>query len=96
MLASGIAAAMNTTFMGLMVAIPSIILYSLYKSKTNLIIDEIDEYTLRFTNALSEKSGKTFKYSISAAQLKDSVSLHVTGNNVKVFADDKLVKDINT
>lgn len=96
LLASGIAAAMNTTFMGLMVAIPSIILYSLFKSKTNRIIDEIDEYSLRFINALSEKSSKTTKYSISADQLKGSVSLHVKGHNVKVFADDKLIKEINT
>jgi len=120
LLASGIAAAMNTTFMGLMVAIPSIVLYSIFKSKTQQIIDEIDEHSLRITNTLVERSyettfnrrrktdikphgaaspekpQKTAKYNISASSLKDSVSLHVTGNRIKIFADDKLLKEIET
>ena len=94
LLASGIAAAMNTTFMGLMVAIPSIILYSIFKSKTDQMIDEIDEYSLKFANTLVEKSHKATKYSISASELKGSVSLQVTGSNIKLFADDRLVKNI--
>lgn len=94
MLASGIAAAMNTTFMGLMVAIPSIVLYSLFKSKTRQIIDEIDEHSLVLANALAEKDHETTEFKINASKLKDSVSLQVKGNKIKVFADGELVKEI--
>ncbi len=96
LLASGIATAMNTTFLGLLVAIPAIVLYALFKSKTQQIIDEIDEHSLKFANKLVEKSYMTSKYSISAAQLKESVSMHVTGHKIQLFADNKLVKEVNT
>ncbi len=94
LLAQGIAAAMNTTYLGLLVAIPSIALYTLFKGKTQKIIDQVDEYSLRLVNVLVERSYKTQKYHISAAQLKDGVGLHVTHNNIKVFTDDKLIKEI--
>lgn len=94
LLASGIAAAMNTTFMGLALAIPSIGLYSFFRAKTQRIIDEIDEYSLRILNVLIEKSYRTYKYHISAAQLKEGVGFHVTHNNIKIFTDNKLIKEI--
>lgn len=96
LLASGIATAMNTTFLGLMVAIPAIIIYALLKSKTQQIIDEIDEYSLKIANKLVEKSYKTSKYSINVSQLKESVSMHVTGHKVQLYADKKLIKEVNT
>ncbi|MBD3322617.1 MAG: MotA/TolQ/ExbB proton channel family protein [Chitinivibrionales bacterium] len=96
LLASGIAAAMNTTFTGLMVAIPAIILYALFRAKTQKLIDEIDEHSLRLVNALVEKSYRTHKYHISASQLKEGVGVHVTHNNIKIFTDNKLIKEINT
>jgi biopolymer transport protein ExbB/TolQ len=94
LLASGIAAAMNTTFLGLAIAIPSIALFAFFKSKTQAVIDEIDEYSLRFTNAIIEQTYKTQKYHISASQLKEGVGLHVTANRIKVFTDNKLIKEI--
>lgn len=94
LLASGIAAAMNTTFSGLMIAIPSIVLYALLRSKTQRIIDEVDEYSLRLVNALVEKSYRTHKYHIGVSQLKEGVGLHVTHNNIKIFTDNKLIKEI--
>jgi biopolymer transport protein ExbB/TolQ len=94
LLAQGISAAMNTTFMGLMIAIPSIALYSLFRAKTQRIIDEIDEHSLRVLNVLIEKSYRTYKYHISAAQLKEGVGFHVTHNNIKIFTDNKLIKEI--
>jgi len=59
LLASGIAAAMSTTFMGLLVAIPSIGIYAFLKSKTQMIVDEIDLYALKLSNALlvSQENG---------------------------------------
>ncbi len=95
LLASGISAAMFTTLSGLMVAIPSIVIFSLFKAKTQKIIDEIDEYSLRLVNTLVEKSYKVQKFHISAAQLNEGVGLHVTKSNIKIFTDNKLVKEIN-
>lgn len=95
LLASGIATAMNSTFTGLSVAIASIMVYAFLKSKTQKIIDELDEYSVRVLNALIEKSFKTHKYHISASQLKEGVGLHVTHNNIKIFTDNKLIKEIN-
>ncbi|MDD5675740.1 MAG: MotA/TolQ/ExbB proton channel family protein, partial [Chitinivibrionales bacterium] len=95
LLASGIATAMNSTFCGLSVAISAIVVYAFLKSKTQKIIDELDEYTLRIVNALVEKSFKTHKYHIGAAQLKEGVGVHVTHNNIKIFTDNKLIKELN-
>lgn len=94
LLANGISAAMNTTYLGLLIAIPAIALYTLFRSKTQNIIDQIDEYSLRLVNVLVERSYKTHKFHIAASQLKDGVGLHVTHNNIKIFTDDKLIKEI--
>jgi biopolymer transport protein ExbB len=95
LLANGIATAMNSTFSGLSVAITAIMVYSLLKAKTTRIIDELDEHSLRVMNALVERSFKTHKYHISAAQLKEGVGLHITHNNIKIFTDNKMIKEIN-
>ena len=94
LLASGIATAMNSTFCGLSVAVVSIIIFAFLKSKTQRIIDELDEHSLRVVNALIERSFKTHKFHISSAQLKEGVGVHVTHNNVKIFIDNKLAKEI--
>jgi biopolymer transport protein ExbB/TolQ len=93
-LASGIATAMNATFTGLSVAITAIIIYAFLKAKTQKIIDELDEYSLRVVNALIERSFKTHKFHIDSTQLKEGVGVHVTHNNVKIFTDNKLIKEI--
>jgi biopolymer transport protein ExbB len=95
LLANGIATAMNSTFLGLSVAITAIMVFSILKAKTTRIIDELDEHSLRIVNALVERSFKTHKYHISAAQLKDGVGLHITHNNIKIFTDNKMIKEIN-
>ena len=95
LLAKGIAAAMNTTYLGLLIAIPSVAVYTFFKSKTQHMIDEIDEHSLRLVNVLSERSYKPQKFHIAATQLKEGVGLHVTHNNIKIFTDNKLVKEIN-
>ncbi|MBN2102705.1 MotA/TolQ/ExbB proton channel family protein [bacterium] len=55
LLAHGISVAMNTTLFGLAVAIPSIILYTILHNKTNQIIDEIDEHTVKLVNLITEE-----------------------------------------
>ncbi len=95
LLAQGIAAAMNTTFLGLFFAIPCILVYSFLMSKTQRIVDDVDEGAMRVVNLLTERSYKTHKYHISASQIKEGVGLHVTHNNIKIFTDNKLIKEIN-
>ena len=51
-LAKGIAIAMNTTALGLIVAIPCMIMYSILGAKANNIIEEIDESSVRLLNFL--------------------------------------------
>jgi len=51
-LAFGIAIAMNTTAMGLMVAVPCMVFFSILGSKANTIIEEVDESSVRLLNFL--------------------------------------------
>jgi biopolymer transport protein ExbB len=51
-LARGIAIAMNTTALGLIVAVPNMIFFSILGSKANTIIEEIDESSVRLLNFL--------------------------------------------
>ena len=95
LLAQGIAAAMNTTYLGLLIAIPCIALYTFFRTKTQHIIDQIDEHSLRLVNVLIERSYKTHKFHIAASELKEGVGLHVTHNNIKIFTDNKLIREIS-
>ena len=52
-LAAGISTAMNTTLMGLMIAIPAIVTYNFINNKTVKIIDDIDEHTVKLINLLT-------------------------------------------
>jgi len=51
-LAQGIAIAMNTTALGLIIAIPCMIMFSILGAKSNSIIEEIDESSVRLLNYL--------------------------------------------
>lgn len=55
-LAAGISAAMNTTLMGLAIAVPAITIYTLIHNKTVQLIDEIDEHTVKLINLLTGNS----------------------------------------
>jgi biopolymer transport protein ExbB len=94
LLAAGIATAMNSTFTGLSVAISAVMVYALIKARTQKIVDDLDEYSLRLVNALVEKSFTTRKYHVSASELKEGLGIHVTHNNIKIFADNKLIKEV--
>jgi biopolymer transport protein ExbB len=56
-LADGIAVAMYTTFWGLLVAIPILVVHSLLAARANQIMDEVDHYALKLTNLLSTTTG---------------------------------------
>lgn len=51
-LAEGIAVAMYTTFAGLLVSIPVLVLHSLVAARANLILDEIDHSSMKILNLL--------------------------------------------
>jgi len=53
MLAAGIATAMNTTLVGLLIAVPAILIYNYVHNKTMRIIDEIDEHTVKLINLIT-------------------------------------------
>ena len=55
LLAHGISVAMNTTLAGLAIAIPSIAFYTILHNKTNRIIDEIDEHTVKLINLITRE-----------------------------------------
>ena len=57
MLAQGISIAMNTTAFGLIVAIPCMVAHSLLMSKTQAIIEDIDQYSVKIVNLLAKTSG---------------------------------------
>jgi len=95
LLAQGISAAMNTTLTGLAIAIPCMLIYSIYSNKTQKIADEVEEFSIRLTNLLTERSYKTHKYHIKASHINEGVGLHITHKNVKIFTDNKLIKEIN-
>ncbi|MBN2357578.1 MotA/TolQ/ExbB proton channel family protein [candidate division KSB1 bacterium] len=53
LLSAGISTAMNTTLVGLSIAIPTIFFYTFLVNKTNKIIDEIDEHMVKLINLLT-------------------------------------------
>jgi len=58
LLASGISIALYSTASGLVVAIPMLVMYTVLQAKSQKIIDEIDEFSVKLVNLLSRgKSG---------------------------------------
>lgn len=57
-LAGGISEALITTYAGLTVAIPTIVMYKYLQSKTNALIREMEEHCIRMVDLLKEKEGK--------------------------------------
>ncbi len=65
LLAKGIAVAMNTTAFGLIVAIPTMFIYSILVGKTTKLTDDIDEYSFKLLRLLSSiKEEETTKVTV--------------------------------
>lgn len=56
MLAKGIAEALNTTALGLLIAVTILLSYSFIQSRVTAIIDEIDHFSVKLINLLTERS----------------------------------------
>jgi biopolymer transport protein ExbB len=55
LLAAGISTAMNATMMGLGVAIPCMIFFSFFMSKTNQLIAEIEQAAIRASDFIHQR-----------------------------------------
>lgn len=58
LLATGISVAMNTTFLGLLAAISIMMLHTFLQSKSDKIINEIDEFSVKLMDMLGTKREK--------------------------------------
>ena len=58
LLATGISKAMNTTFLGLLAAISIMMLHTFLSSKSEKIINEIDEFSVKLLDLLGTKNEK--------------------------------------
>lgn len=56
-LARGISLAMATTAFGLVVAIPCLLFHAILQSKSNKLLDEIDEYSVKTAHLLQSQGG---------------------------------------
>ncbi|MGA1874357.1 MAG: MotA/TolQ/ExbB proton channel family protein [bacterium] len=57
LLAGGISMALNTTAFGLIVAIPCMVSYSILSSLSDRILDDINEFSLKFINLVKSNQG---------------------------------------
>ncbi len=55
MLSSSISVAMNTTALGLIVAIPLLLVHSVLQAKTTAIVDSLEMASVKFLNAITER-----------------------------------------
>lgn len=66
LLAAGISVAMYTTAGGLIVAIPTLVAHSLIQTRTNKILDDVDQYGLKTLNLLVARRHGTLKEDAAA------------------------------
>ena len=65
MLAGGIGTALTTTFWGLVVAIPTLVLHSIIQSQTTKIMNDIDLYALKTVNLLGARRRGSLKEEVA-------------------------------
>jgi biopolymer transport protein ExbB/TolQ len=59
LLSSSISVAMNTTALGLIVAIPLLLVHSVLQAKTTAIVDSLEMASVKFLNAITERGLET-------------------------------------
>ncbi len=72
MLATGISTAMNTTLLGLVIAIPSVLAYAFLRGRVDEAHQEIDRYTLSLLKNLNIPN-VTKSYSLSSRRIKEEI-----------------------
>ncbi len=71
LLAAGISTALNTTALGLIVAVPTTVAYSIMQRKTERLIEQIDEASVRVMNLLISRKSDV---AAAKAQIAESVA----------------------
>jgi biopolymer transport protein ExbB/TolQ len=76
LLAKGISVAMNTTAFGLIVAVPLMLVHGFLQSRTNRVIDTVEEYALRLVNLAGQmaKSDAADAYS-NGSEMRRAVGM---------------------
>ena len=73
MLAVGISAAMNTTLLGLVIAVPCVLIYSIFRSRVDETVAEIDRYAVTLMKVLLPESGVKKSYRVSDRRIREEV-----------------------
>jgi biopolymer transport protein ExbB len=73
MLAVGISAAMNTTLLGLIIAVPCVLVYSIFRARIDETIAEIDRYAVALIKVLMPDSSIGKSYRISDRRIREEV-----------------------
>lgn len=75
MLAIGISAAMNTTLLGLVVAVPCVLAYSMLRARIDDTICEIDRYALALIKTFTPIDSVKKSYKVSGRRVREEVEL---------------------
>lgn len=73
LLAAGISTAMNTTLLGLMISVPCVLIFSLFKSKVDNTVQDIDRYAASLLKVLLPTESVRKEYRVSGKRIKEEV-----------------------
>ena len=73
LLAAGISTAMNTTLLGLMISVPCVMIFSLFRSKVDNTIQEIDRYAASLLKVLLPTESVRKEYRVTGGRIKEAV-----------------------
>lgn len=73
LLASGISTAMNTTLLGLMISVPCVLVFSIFKSKVENTVQEIDRYAASLLKVLLPTEAVRKEYRVTGRRIKREV-----------------------
>jgi len=73
MLAMGISAAMNTTLLGLLIAIPCVFFYAMLRAKVDAAIADIDRYAVSLLKVLLPSDTTQKSYKVSGRRIKEEL-----------------------
>jgi len=73
LLAVGISAAMNTTLLGLVIAVPCVLAYSILRARVDEVIVEIDRYAVALIKALTPDDIVQKSYKVSDRRVREEV-----------------------
>ncbi len=73
LLASGISTAMNTTLLGLVVSIPCVIVFSIFRARIDVAVKDLDRYALAILRYLVRDHAPDRDYRFSSKRIKEEI-----------------------